>query len=128
MNKLIKILRDEAMSQQRAQGDGCDTESVDADYVHCMLESMLNNIAEAIEHDSSKREKIILKGDYWKREDDLKSRMIGTKFEILSERALQTLWEKFSSIQASNWLIVTKENLERFEDWLESGKDEDAWS
>lgn len=46
----------------------------------------------------------------------------------LSDRALDILWEEFSNVQAASDLLKDQETMARFEAWLVSGKDDDAWS
>ena len=54
MDELINILREEADSQNRSAGDGCDSDIITNDTLHWELESLLNNIADAIEHHLTK--------------------------------------------------------------------------
>ena len=57
-----------------------------------------------------------------------------TKHEFvktLPERVLHLLWAEFSRIQAANFLCVKGgfgESVCRFDKWVMSGDDEDAWA
>ncbi len=39
-----------------------------------------------------------------------------------------TLWARFSEIQHAVYLEENKETIERYQLWISTGKDEDAWS
>lgn len=53
---------------------------------------------------------------------------MGWRFHYLSEEALEVLWRKFSEIQCASWMGLSKEEISRFQDWIISGDDDDAWS
>ena len=53
---------------------------------------------------------------------------LGSKYENMTLDELEEKWIAFSNIQQANFLIVTEEGLRRFITWMETGKDEDAWS
>lgn len=38
------------------------------------------------------------------------------------------LWSEFSEIQCASWLIIDRESVSRFKDWMKSGDPDDAWS
>ena len=37
-------------------------------------------------------------------------------------------WERFSEIQGALFLIVDNNSIERFNEWVKTGDDNDAWS
>ena len=60
--------------------------------------------------------------------ESLKELTSDIDLNLMSEKALHVLWTRFSEIQCAGWMCLNNENKERFEMWLKSGNDEDAWS
>lgn len=41
---------------------------------------------------------------------------------------IDILWRRFSKVQCAEYLVVDKDSLDRFNLWIETGNDNDAWS